>query len=75
MEQELINLREEVRYLSGVVTETAEAAADNKATIMRIEALLTDIRAISLYHMANPEPGFNGLMNEIREATADVTAR
>lgn len=37
--------------------------------------LLRDLRSLGLYHIANPEPGFNGLMMEIRKETADVTDR
>lgn len=68
MEQELVNLREEVRYLTGTISSMEEK-------IDTVIGLLRDLRSLGLYHIANPEPGFNGLMSEIRKETADVTDR
>lgn len=72
MEQELINIREEVRYLSGAVS---EATAETKAALGRIEGLLTDIRALLLYQTTGPGQDFKTSMDDVRDLTSEVTAR
>lgn len=80
MEQELINLREEVRYLSGAVTEAAEttkAAAANKAALGRIEALLTDIRDLLAFQQTSGNTHYRSfaVMNAARVEGKQISNR